>query len=424
MIFKQKQLYRVLIFILVSSFCFFSKTTTAFGARERQIIVFRPEVVDIQQDDVFSRLQIVSERRLRLINARTARLTEAQMVRLQQDPRVLRIDPDVEIFALPRQNLCDRYPWLPWCSQPTPTPTAEPTPIPTSTPTPTVTPTATPTPVSESQPIPWGVARINADDAWAVASGSAVKVAILDTGIDIGHPDLDDNLKGCLNFISWRSCGDDNGHGTHVAGIIAAEDNSFGVVGVAPRAWLYALKVLDKRGSGYLSDLIEALDWAVSQKMAVVNMSLGTSIDVTSFREAVARVSQAGIVQVAAAGNSGPTAGSVNYPAKYPEVIAVAAIDAADQVPSWSSRGTEVDLAAPGVAIYSTYLRGGYQTLSGTSMSAPHVTGVVALRLENHRDESPSQVKEILKNSVDLLPFDSTLVGAGLVNGYQAVVAH
>jgi subtilisin family serine protease len=248
-------------------------------------------------------------------------------------------------------------------------------------------------------------------------------VAVVDTGINTTHPDLNDNLAGCLNFIvSWRSCEDDNGHGTHVSGIIAAENNNLGVVGVAPKARIYALKVLDRRGRGYLSDIIESLDWAIANQMQVVNMSLGTTSNVLSFAEAVQRVRDAGITQVAAAGNSGPGENTVIYPAKYPEVIAVAATDSQNAVPSWSSRGSEVDLAAPGVSVYSTYLRGGYKTLSGTSMSAPHVTGVVALRLARAAAD-PSSLESLLEGNSDPLPFDPTLVGAGLVNAYKVVTA-
>lgn len=277
--------------------------------------------------------------------------------------------------------------------------------------------------------MPWGVAKIKADEAWENSQGEGVKVAVIDTGIDRDHPDLDDNLFGCVNLISYpwwyrfMSCEDDNGHGTHVAGIIGAENNDFGVVGVAPKVQIYALKVLDRNGSGYLSDVIAAMDWSIEQGMAVINMSLSTASDILSFQEAVVRVEAAGIVQVAAAGNSGPGSSTVEYPARYPQVIAAAALSEQEQVPSWSSRGPELDLAAPGVAVYSTYRNGGYEFLSGTSMSAPHVTGVVALRLEDHPEESPSMVKSALISTADSLPYGPTLVGAGLVNALAVVSA-
>lgn len=437
-----------LVFLALSCLIFSSREALAFfSPRERKIIVFRQDILASTQDELLARLEIASGKSLRLINAHAARLSASELSFLKRDPRVLRIDDDVEVYALPssRSDWCDRYPWLPWCSQPSPTPTptplSDPGPSPTSTPTPTPTPTATPTPTpsptptptptpipdsipaSGTQPIPWGVARIEADEVWETSTGSGVKVAVLDTGIDIDHPDLDDNLAGCVNFTSWRrNCDDDNGHGTHVAGIIAAENNDFGVVGVAPKARIYALKVLDRRGRGYLSDVLEGLDWAVANGMQVINISLGTNSDIVSFHDAVQRVYQAGIIQVAAAGNDGPGVNTVDYPAKYSEVMAVAATDSDDGVPSWSSRGSEVDLAAPGVDINSTYRGGGYRILSGTSMSAPHVTGAVALRLFLHPNETPDQIEAVLETNTDPLPIaDPNIVGAGLVNAYKIV---
>lgn len=403
---------------------------------KRAIVVFKETLPTNQKQQLLNRYQAVWGKELKLINAAAVTLPSSLVKQLAQDPKVLRVDPDVEVFALESppqdlknlsrtvspQSICDWIPSWPGCN-PTPAPTPTPTPTPTPVP---VTPTPTPTPeVSISlQPVPWGVARIGAPNAWSTSRGLGVKVAVIDTGIARSHPDLNDNLAGCLNFIqSWKTCEDDNGHGTHVSGIIAAEDNTFGVVGVAPQAKIYALKVLDRRGRGYLSDIIEALDWSVSSGMQVVNMSLGTTSDIQSFHDAVTRAFNAGIVEVAAAGNSGPAPNSVNFPGAYPEVIGVAATDASDNVPSWSSRGPEVDIAAPGVNIYSTYLRGTYTTLSGTSMASPHVAGTVALRKALGSSESPTQVKTVLQTNTDPLPFDTTLVGAGLVNAYKVVTA-
>lgn len=404
----------VLFVVLLGLSVFTSRTVRAFfsSSSERKIVVFKPEVSREERLSLLSQHQASFTKDLRLINGMAMTIPSARVGELARDPRVLRIDPDVQVFALPRQDLCSRYPWLPWCPKPSPTPT--PTPTPTSAPTPTPTP--------GTQPLPWGIARISADDAWGTSTGAGVKVAVIDTGIDTDHPDLNDNLAGCLNFIQpSKTCEDDNSHGTHVSGIIAAENNSFGVVGVAPNAKIYALKALDSRGSGYLSDVIEGLDWAVVNGIQVVNMSLGTSSDVLSFHEAVQRVYQAGIIQVVAGGNSGPGANTVTYPAKYPEVIAVSATDSTDSVPSWSSRSPEIDLAAPGVNINSTYLSGKYKVLSGTSMSAPHVTGTVALRLYLHPGETPLQIESVLETNTDHLSFDPTLVGAGLVNAYNVV---
>lgn len=287
-------------------------------------------------------------------------------------------------------------------------------------------------PAPPSQPLeqlPWGVDRIDADLAWPVTTGDPIRVAIIDTGIDLKHPDLIGNLQIGVSTVGYTtSYNDDNGHGTHVAGIVGAVNNEIGVIGVGPKVDLYAVKVLDRRGSGYLSDVIEGLEWAIENRMQVINMSLGTASNILSFQEAVQKVNAAGIVQVAAAGNNG---GSVIYPAAYQEVIAVSATNDVDTIASWSSRGPEVDLAAPGVSIYSTYKGQTYKTLSGTSMAAPHVAGTAALVLtqtakcdtDSNGVCSPVEVKQRLEATAEDLGVVSRddLYGYGLVDAENAV---
>src|SRR3989338_8722935 len=238
----------------------------------------------------------------------------------------------------------------------------------------------------------WGVDRIDADLAWTTSRGLGVNVAIIDTGIDRDHADLIDNLKGGVNFVSKspvkpadpNKWDDDNGHGTHVAGIVAAVDNEIGVIGTAPEAYLWAVKVLDRNGSGYVSDVIDGITWAMNNGMKVVNMSLGTASDIQAMHDAVDAAYSAGVVIVAAAGNSGDGDGSTNeviYPAKYSSVIAVAATAVDDSTPTWSSEGEEVELAAPGVSIRSTWNDGLYNTASGTSMASPHLASVFSFML-------------------------------------------
>jgi subtilisin family serine protease len=287
-------------------------------------------------------------------------------------------------------------------------------------------------PSSPAEILPWGVDRINAIDVWTTSRGLGVKVAVIDTGIDIDHPDLASNIAGGCNFVVVRGkvnptkYDDDNGHGTHVAGTIAGIDNEIGVIGVAPEASLYAVKVLNKSGSGYVSDIVLGIQWAISNGMDVINMSLGSSYDVDSLRQACDAAYEAGIVVVAAAGNSGDTDSDndVIYPARYASVIAVAATDLADMRTYWSSDGPEVELAAPGAGIYSTYKGGGYSTLSGTSMATPHVAGTVALMLGTD-DFSPDEVRLALtETAIDL--GDSgrdNYYGYGLINAQAAVSA-
>lgn len=235
--------------------------------------------------------------------------------------------------------------------------------------------------IQPPEKLPWRVDRIDAELVHNAYTGSGVKVAVIDTGIDYTHPDLADNYMGGYDFVNDDSYPmDDNGHGTHVAGTIAASDNDIGVIGVAPNADLYALKALNKRGSGYLSDIDAAIDWAIKNNMDIISMSLGGGY--SKSQEALCQKAyEAGIVIVAAAGNE---AGAVIYPAAYSSVIAVSATDSSNKIAYFSNFGDEVELAAPGVNISSTYPGGKYTTLSGTSMATPHVTGTVALLLSTN----------------------------------------
>ena len=360
----------------------------------RKIIVFKPEMAsEGDREALVQRFGGVNLKDLGLINGKVVLLPPAAVEILRQQAGVLRIDDDVVVEALADRPVISRR------VKPTPKPTTPPV-----------------------QVLPWGVDRIDAELVWATTNADLIKVGIIDTGIDTGHPDLKANIKGGVNTInSWVGYNDDNGHGTHVAGIVAALNNTFGVVGVGPQIDLYAVKVLDRNGSGYLSDVIEGLDWAVQHGIQVVNMSLGTSSNVLSFQEAVQRVNLAGIVQVAAAGNSG---GAVIYPAAYSQVIAVSATDQGNVIASWSSRGLEVDLAAPGVDIYSTYKGSTYKTLSGTSMASPHVAGAAALVLDSFPGYSPAEVQNRLEQTARELGTEGkdSLYGSGLVDVEKAVL--
>ncbi|MBI4991643.1 MAG: S8 family peptidase [Candidatus Harrisonbacteria bacterium] len=281
-----------------------------------------------------------------------------------------------------------------------------------------------------SQVLPWGVDRVEADLVWLSGNtGDPVRVAVVDTGISKDHPDLKENIKGGYNTINpTRSWDDDNGHGSHVAGIVAALNNSIGAVGVGPAVDLLAVKVLRKDGSGFTSDVIEGIDWAVQNGAQVINLSLGSTSDIQAMHDAVKAAHDAGTVVVAAAGNNG---GAVIYPAAYPEVLAVSATDQNNLLASWSSRGPEVDLSAPGVSIYSTYLGTGYATLSGTSMATPHVTGAAALVLNtpvgtydtnNNGKWDPTEVQQKLQDRATDLgdPGFDNLYGWGLLNAWNA----
>jgi subtilisin len=227
--------------------------------------------------------------------------------------------------------------------------------------------------------IPWGIERVGAPQFWSRTRGEGAAVAVIDTGIDASHPDLSGQVIGGVNILDprhpddWK---DDEGHGTHVSGTIAGSGLNGGLAGVAPRAKLYAVKVLDKDGAGNYSDVIAGIQWAMNHGVKIANMSLAVDEDNEPLHRAVQAALAKGMLIIAAAGNTG---GPVSYPGAYPEAIAVGASDFSGRIAPFSSRGPEVAYIAPGVDILSTRMGGGYTTLSGTSMAAPHISGLAAL---------------------------------------------
>ncbi len=279
-----------------------------------------------------------------------------------------------------------------------------------------------PRPKPPSQSMPWGVSRVNASECWHRARGNGVRVGVLDTGVEMTHPDLRSNVRGGFDTIAERNeVVDDNGHGTHVAGIIAASDNEFGVVGVAPGAEIYAVKAFDSRGQGQVSDIVQGVEWCVQQRMNVLNMSFGTRDASRALTLALEKAAEAGMVLVAAAGNDGGK-DTVLYPARDPNVIAVTATTADDHIASFSSTGPEVDVCAPGADVLSTYRGSTYKTMSGTSMACPHVSGIAALILSAAPRLGPRQVRKAICDGASRLPgYSSDQQGAGLVNAGAAL---
>lgn len=263
----------------------------------------------------------------------------------------------------------------------------------------------------------WGVSRMYATGAWNIAQGAGVKVAVIDTGINYEHEDLIQNYAGGVN-LTYE--GDENdpmdghGHGTHVAGIIAAARNGKGVVGVAPKAKIYAVKVLTSDGHGDRSAVISGIEWATEHGMNVINMSLGSTQMTVAQHIAIQEATARGIIVVCSAGNRGPT-GVMSYPGLFPETIAVAASDKFDKVASFSSRGPEVDVIAPGVRIYSTLHNGEYGYKSGTSMAAPHVSGLAALAMS--AGNPSKKVRQLIQDNTIRLPnLTENEQGRGLAN--------
>ncbi|KLT19873.1 S8 family peptidase [Neobacillus vireti] len=235
--------------------------------------------------------------------------------------------------------------------------------------------------------VPKGVELIQAPELWGKTKGKGITIAILDTGCESSHPDLKDRIIGGRNFTKDDRSDqtiykDYNGHGTHVAGTMAATANDLGVIGVAPEANLLIVKVLDKQGSGQYEWIINGIYYAIEQQVDIISMSLGGPADVPELHEAIQKAVASGILVVCAAGNEGDGRDSTNelsYPAAYNEVISVGATGLGRQISDFSNSNEEVDLVAPGENILSTFLNGNYAKLSGTSMATPHVSGALAL---------------------------------------------
>ncbi len=313
-----------------------------------------------------SRLQSLGEGWRNLTLARTAVRTvgtadeaAAEVARLMQDPDVEYAEPDWPVMALLTPN----------------------------------------DPQASGQ---WALNKLQLPAAWDVTGGSReVKVAIVDTGIDRNHPDLAGQVVGGRDFVNNDADpADDQGHGTHVAGIVAAlTNNGVGVAGTAHGATLLAVKVLGSNGSGYTSGIAEGIQYAVQQGAKVINLSLGSTQRAATLDAAVSAAVNAGVVVVAAAGNDGTT--TPNYPGASPGAISVGSTDSSDRKSSFSNYGSWVAVAAPGSAILSTYPGGRYQTMSGTSMASPYVAGVAALVRSAHPEWSVSQVRSALTTTGD-----------------------
>jgi len=272
---------------------------------------------------------------------------------------------------------------------------------------------AKPAVTPEEKEIPWGVKRVNAAGAWNTNTGAGVKVAIVDTGMDFNHPDLAAHYVGGYNAVSTGTLPmDDHGHGTHVSGTIGAIRDAKGVVGVAPDARLYAVKVLDANGSGTYSNIVDGIQWAADNGIQVINMSLGGGSGTPALASVMTAANKAGVTIVCAAGND---SGPVNFPAKYPEAIAISASDSADKIASFSSRGAEIAFIAPGVNVYSSYKGGAFKTMSGTSMASPHVAGLAVLAIGAGAD-TPAKVRAALKKAATPLGLKPGEEGAGMID--------
>lgn len=280
---------------------------------------------------------------------------------------------------------------------------------------------------------PWGIKAIYNNASQTTTSGGAgINIAVLDTGVFTGHYDLSNTVEQCKDFTQVTvpvngACNDAHGHGTHVAGSALADGGSdgAGIYGVAPQADLWAYKVLGDNGSGYSDDIAAAIRHTADQATAtgtktVINMSLGSAGNDSLISSAVTYAYNKGVLVVAAAGNEGPNQGSIGYPGALVNAVAVAALENVQQngtyrVADFSSRGYastdgdyviqqgDVEISAPGAAIYSTWNNGGYNTISGTSMASPHVAGLAAKLWASNPSWSHTTLRANLQNKAKVV---------------------
>jgi subtilisin family serine protease len=256
--------------------------------------------------------------------------------------------------------------------------------------------------IVEEQPerINWASSILGIPDVWSLTQGEGVKVAILDTGIDVDHPDLADAIVDTHDFTD-DGIDDANGHGTHCAGIIGARLNGVGFVGVAPKSELLIGKVLANNGNGAYSWITEGIYWAIDSGANIISMSLGGPSSDPEMYKAIQHALFSGVNVVCAAGNDGSLfTNSIGCPGRYGGVITVASHDYNGNPSGFSSTGGEVDVMAPGSDIWSTYKDGGYAELSGTSMATPFVAGLAALIIAKHNSSMSN--KTPLDNNEDL----------------------
>lgn len=230
-----------------------------------------------------------------------------------------------------------------------------------------------------SQHMGWEISTFNVPDQWRISQGEGVVVAVIDTGCDLEHRDLRDNIIDGINFIDKnKSPQDDNGHGTHVAGTIAAINNSRGIVGVAPKTKILPIKALDKNGSGGLRPIIDGIIWAADAGVDFITMSLGSPNESRDLEQAIDYANRAGSIVFCAAGNSGENV-EIMYPARYANTISIGAIDENLNRTNFTCSGDDLDFLAPGHNILGCVPNDNYAIMSGTSMSNPFAVGCAAL---------------------------------------------
>lgn len=257
-------------------------------------------------------------------------------------------------------------------------------------------------------------------EVWADTQGEGIKIAVLDTGCQVTHPDL---VGSFIEGGPHNGDFDGHGHGTHCCGIISGNNNNLGIVGVAPKVTLIPIKVLDDDGSGSFSGIVDGVNAAINSGADIISMSLGAAYDYTPLRDVIRKAYDLGIPTVAAAGNSG-NVGVLDYPGNYPETISVGALDINKLRAGFSQTGKNLDFMAPGVDVLSCVPTDEYQYMSGTSMATPWLAGVLALILSKHRQHggsTPVDTVEQMRDHLKRIAVDLDTVGHDQNTGWGLI---
>lgn len=281
---------------------------------------------------------------------------------------------------------------------------------------------------SGSQTLGWQITNFKIPEIWKFSQGENVKVAVLDTGVDLEHSDLKENLLEGANFVESNLPPQDYAsHGTHVAGIIAAKNNDLGIAGIAPEAKILPVKVLNNYGAGDMKAVLDGINYAVAQKADIICMSLGTRDPVEEIRVAIEQAAKSNTICFVAAGNAGNTE-QLLYPAAYTEAISIGAVDENCLRANFSCTGPNLDFVAPGVKIYSCVPKNTYAYMSGSSMACPFAVGVAALVLSAKRKTDPNAVmnaadyREVFKqNSLTVKNLEELLAKQGSSRFWQGM---
>lgn len=254
----------------------------------------------------------------------------------------------------------------------------------------------------DAQLFGWEIKKFDIEKQWNISQGEDVKIAVIDTGCDLYHPDIKNNLLQGKNFVEKNTDPIDRcGHGTHCAGTIAAENNGIGMVGVAPKSKIIPVKALDDNGQGNINNIVEAIRWSADNSADIISMSLGSPNSLSSLENAIQYAANKGCIIFCAAGNNGPDT-DIMYPAKYNNTIAIGAIDRNLNRTNFTCSGETLDFLAPGHEILSCVPGNSYALMSGTSMSTPFAVGCAALLLSYYKSKNKSHMLKNIDNYIDI----------------------